>query len=50
MAIEKAPKADFDAVPVIDFSLAKTDRTAYFKQLKFAVEDVGFGVSSLTLS
>jgi len=39
-----APKADFDAVPVIDFALSKTDRAEYFKQLKFACEDVGFGV------
>jgi len=43
------PKADFDAVPVIDFALAKTDRAAYFKQLKFACEDVGFGVSASIL-
>jgi len=49
MPIQRAPKADFDAVPVIDFSLAKTDRKAYFEQLKFAVEDVGFGVSDFIL-
>ena len=51
MPIEQASKvkADFDAVPVIDFALSKTDREAYFKQLKFAVEDVGFGVSYFTL-
>jgi hypothetical protein len=47
MAIEHSPKAGFDAVPVIDFSLATRDREAYFKQLKFAVEDIGFGVSIL---
>lgn len=45
MAHEHTPKADFDVVPVIDFSLATTDSKSYFKQLKFAVEDVGFGVS-----
>jgi hypothetical protein len=45
-----APKADFDAVPVIDFALAKTDRAEYFKQLKFACEDVGFGVSAFYLA
>ena len=50
MTIELAPKADFDAVPVIDYSLAKTDRAAYLKQLKYAVEDVGFGVCYLILS
>jgi hypothetical protein len=49
MPIKQAPKADFDAVPVIDFSLAKTDRKVYFEQLKFAVEDVGFGVSTFIL-
>jgi hypothetical protein len=47
--MEQARKADFDAVPVIDFSLATTDRELYFKQLKFAVEDVGFGVSGLII-
>jgi hypothetical protein len=47
--IMAAPKADFDAVPVIDFALAKTDRAEYFKQLKFACEDVGFGVSAYIL-
>jgi hypothetical protein len=40
------PKADFDAVPVIDFALAKTDHTEYFKQLKFACDDVSFGISA----
>jgi hypothetical protein len=49
MTIEHPQKADFDAVPVIDFALATTDREAYFKQLKFAVEDVGFGVGPITL-
>lgn len=46
MAIE-TPKADFDAVPTIDYSLAKTDRAAYFQQFKYACETVGFGVSLL---
>lgn len=47
--MEQARKADFSAVPVIDFSLATTNRELYFKQLKFAVEDVGFGVSGLII-
>ncbi|KIP07451.1 hypothetical protein PHLGIDRAFT_421226 [Phlebiopsis gigantea 11061_1 CR5-6] len=34
----------FDAVPIIDFSLAETDPARYFEQLRFALEDVGFGV------
>jgi isopenicillin N synthase-like dioxygenase len=38
------PKRDFDAVPIIDFALADKDPNAYFDQLKFALEDVGFGV------
>jgi len=38
------PRQNFDAVPVIDFSLAKSNPPEYFKQLKFALEDVGFGV------
>lgn len=37
-------KLDFDEVPVIDFSLAESDPAAYYKQLQFALEDVGFGV------
>jgi hypothetical protein len=49
LLIMAPPKADFDAVPVIDFALAKTDRAEYFKQLKFACEDVGFGVSAFIL-
>jgi hypothetical protein len=50
MRTEQAPKVNVEAVPVIDFSLANTDREAYFKQLQFAVEDVGFGVSTFVLS
>jgi len=38
------PKQNFDAVPTIDFSLAKSNPPEYFKQLKFALEDVGFGI------
>lgn len=38
-------KKDFEAVPIIDFALSKTNPSAYFDQLKFALEDVGFGVS-----
>ena len=38
------PKQKFDAVPTIDFSLAKSNPPEYFKQLKFAFEDVGFGI------
>ena len=34
----------FDAVPIIDFSLAESDPAKYFEQLRFALEDVGFGV------
>ncbi|KAJ3573617.1 hypothetical protein NP233_g2317 [Leucocoprinus birnbaumii] len=37
-------KLNFDAVPTIDFSLAKSDPKEYFAQLKFALEDVGFGI------
>ncbi|KAH9487375.1 putative NRPS-like protein biosynthetic cluster [Psilocybe cubensis] len=39
-----SPKQDFDAVPTIDFSLAKSNPSEYYKQLKFALEDVGFGI------
>lgn len=39
-----SPKQDFDAVSTIDFSLAKSNPTDYYKQLKFALEDVGFGI------
>ncbi|KAF9469572.1 acetyl-CoA synthetase-like protein [Collybia nuda] len=38
------PKLDFDEVPIIDFALAESDPETYFKQLSFALEDVGFGV------
>jgi thioesterase domain-containing protein len=38
------PKRDFNEVPIIDFSLAERDPKAYFEQLRFALEDVGFGV------
>ena len=37
-------KLDFDEVPIIDFSLAQSDPPRYYQQLKFALEDVGFGV------
>lgn len=39
-----APKQDFDLVPIVDFSLANTNREEYFRQLSFALEDVGFAV------
>ncbi|CDO74763.1 hypothetical protein BN946_scf185001.g11 [Trametes cinnabarina] len=32
-------KADFGEIPVIDFSLATTDPTKYFDQLRYALED-----------
>ncbi|EPQ59775.1 acetyl-CoA synthetase-like protein [Gloeophyllum trabeum ATCC 11539] len=35
-------KADFDAVPVIDFGLAEKSPNEYFQQLKYALEEVGF--------
>ena len=38
------PKRDFNEVPIIDFSLADKDPSAYLEQLRFALEDVGFGV------
>ncbi|KAG6856817.1 putative NRPS-like protein biosynthetic cluster [Tephrocybe sp. NHM501043] len=38
------PKQDFDAVPIVDFLLAETDPEEYFRQLSFALEDVGFAV------
>ncbi|KAG6907940.1 putative NRPS-like protein biosynthetic cluster [Tephrocybe rancida] len=38
------PKQDFDAVPIVDFSLAETDTEEYLRQLSFALEDVGFAV------
>lgn len=34
----------FDEIPIIDFSLSETNPTAYFEQLRFALEDVGFGI------
>lgn len=39
-----APKHNFDDIPIVDFALADTNPRAYFKQLKFALEDVGFAV------
>ncbi|KAG6877352.1 putative NRPS-like protein biosynthetic cluster [Termitomyces sp. T159_Od127] len=39
-----APRQDFDVVPIVDFSLADTNREEYFRQLSFALEDVGFAV------
>ncbi|KZW02256.1 Clavaminate synthase-like protein [Exidia glandulosa HHB12029] len=39
-------EADFEEVPVIDFTLAERDPEAYYKQLRFALEDVGFLVFS----
>ena len=47
MHIEQDPKVNIKAVPIINFSLANKSRKTYFKQLQFAVEDVGFGVSTL---
>jgi thioesterase domain-containing protein len=41
----KSLRMDFDEVPVIDFTLAKTDLAQYYAQLRFALEDVGFLVS-----
>ncbi|KAG6811380.1 putative NRPS-like protein biosynthetic cluster [Tricholoma furcatifolium] len=38
------PKQDFDEVPIIDFALAESDPEEYFRQLSFALEDVGFAV------
>ncbi|KAL7284226.1 hypothetical protein ACG7TL_001508 [Trametes sanguinea] len=35
-------KADFGEIPVIDFSLATTNPTKYYDQLRYALEDVGF--------
>ncbi|KAH9487379.1 putative NRPS-like protein biosynthetic cluster [Psilocybe cubensis] len=37
-------RQNFDSVPIIDFSLSRSNPTDYFKQLKFALEDVGFGI------
>lgn len=37
-------KADFDEVPIIDFSLSETNVPEYIRQLKYALEDVGFGI------
>ncbi|THH29961.1 hypothetical protein EUX98_g4225 [Antrodiella citrinella] len=37
-------KQNFTKIPIIDFSLAEVDSAAYLEQLRFAVEDVGFGV------
>jgi hypothetical protein len=42
-------RQNFDEVPLIDFSQVTTDPDAYYKQLKFAMEDVGFGVSACVL-
>ncbi|KAJ6566045.1 acetyl-CoA synthetase-like protein [Mycena capillaripes] len=42
----KSLRMDFDEVPVIDFTLAKTDPARYYDQLRFALEDVGFLVFS----
>ncbi|KAF7346973.1 Acetyl-CoA synthetase-like protein [Mycena venus] len=43
---QKALRMDFDEVPVIDFTLAKSDPAKYYAQLRFALEDVGFLVFS----
>ncbi|KAF7346987.1 Acetyl-CoA synthetase-like protein [Mycena venus] len=43
---QKALRMDFDEVPVIDFTLAKSDPVQYYAQLRFALEDVGFLVFS----
>ncbi|EKM53130.1 uncharacterized protein PHACADRAFT_197555 [Phanerochaete carnosa HHB-10118-sp] len=37
-------KLDFESVPIVDFSLARTDSPRYYDQLRFALEDVGFCV------
>ena len=38
-------RGHFDHVPVVDFALAKTHPDAYYRRLRFVLEDVGFGVS-----
>ncbi|THH01471.1 hypothetical protein EW026_g1235 [Hermanssonia centrifuga] len=38
------PKLDFDAIPIIDFSLYSSDKGKYFQQMQYALEDVGFGI------
>jgi thioesterase domain-containing protein len=38
------PRQDFEEVPIVDFALAESDPGTYFKQLSFALEDVGFCV------
>ncbi|KAF7371247.1 Acetyl-CoA synthetase-like protein [Mycena sanguinolenta] len=43
---QRSLRMDFDEVPIIDFTLAKTDPTQYYAQLRFALEDVGFLVFS----
>ncbi|KAJ7141985.1 acetyl-CoA synthetase-like protein [Mycena filopes] len=45
-AAPKLQRMDFDEVPVIDFSLAKSDPDKYYAQLRYALEDVGFLVFS----
>jgi len=37
-------KSNFDAIPVTDFSLMESESLEYFKQLKIALEDIGFGI------
>lgn len=44
-ADDDIPRVHFDHVPVVDFSLAKTNPDAYYRRLRFVLEDVGFGVS-----
>ncbi|KAH8079790.1 acetyl-CoA synthetase-like protein [Cristinia sonorae] len=38
------PKKNFTNIPIIDFSLAEEDPATYYEQLRFALEDVGFGI------
>ncbi|KAG5730175.1 hypothetical protein E4T56_gene11710 [Termitomyces sp. T112] len=39
-----ASKQNFQAIPIIDFSLFESDQKLYFQQLRYALEDVGFGI------
>ncbi|KAI0635109.1 Clavaminate synthase-like protein [Trametes polyzona] len=40
----RPPKADFTGIPIVDFALLDTDPSAYYDQLRYALEDVGFVV------
>jgi hypothetical protein len=41
------PHSDFEEIPFVDFSLEQSDPDAYYAQLKYALEDVGFAVSKI---